>query len=80
MMVGGRMAQGAGGIALGVEIDEERSGAALGGGDGQVDGRGRFAHPAFLIGHAQNPAHRAFLGSKCKLARRSAGVDLRGGF
>ena len=41
--------EGAGGIALRVEIDEEDAPAARGEAGGEIDGRRRFANAAFLV-------------------------------
>jgi hypothetical protein len=59
-MIGRGVAERTRGVALRIEIDQQRASAAFGGGDGQIDGGGRLSHAAFLIGHAQNPAHRGF--------------------
>ena len=58
MAVGRLLAQAGRGVALRIEIDQQRARAGLGQADGQIDGRGRLADAAFLIRHAQDPAHR----------------------
>jgi hypothetical protein len=40
--------------ALWVGINQEDAFSLLGKGSGQVDGNGRFAHPAFLVQYADN--------------------------
>jgi len=42
-------------VALGVEVDEQRSEPALGEGEAEIDDRGRLARPAFLIHHGDDP-------------------------
>ena len=57
-MAGGRLqAEAAGGVALRIEIDQQRLRSRLGHCAGEVHGRRGFAHAAFLIGHAVNPNH-----------------------
>ena len=57
-MAGGRLqAEAAGGVALRIEIDQQRPRARLGHRPGEVHGRRGFSHAAFLIGHAVNPNH-----------------------
>jgi hypothetical protein len=64
------MAQTRGGVALRIEIDQERAFAGLGQSDRQVDGRGGLADSAFLIRHTQNAAHRFLPFSLARLGSR----------
>jgi hypothetical protein len=53
-------AESAGGISLGIKVDEEDSSACQGESYGQVDGGGCFSNAAFLVCDCQDVAHRLF--------------------
>ena len=57
MAVGRPVAQAGRGVALRIEIDQQRARAGLGQPDGQVDGGGRLADAPFLIGDAKDATH-----------------------
>lgn len=57
-------AQTGSGIALGVRVDDEYLKVIGSKGCGQVDGGGRFSHPAFLVGYGENSAQGAMLARK----------------
>jgi hypothetical protein len=54
----GREAEAAGGVALGVEVDEQGAAAARREAGGEVDGGGGFGHAPFLVGD-RNDLHRS---------------------
>jgi hypothetical protein len=53
----GRGTEAGGGIALRVEVEQERAEAASGQAGREIGGGRRFADAALLIGHAENPSH-----------------------
>ena len=54
---GGGDAEAAGGVALGVDVDDERRPARLGESGGDVNGGGGLADPALLVGHGDDLGH-----------------------
>jgi hypothetical protein len=57
MTGGGYDPQSASGIALRIEVHEERAIACEGKGPGEIHGGGGFPHPPFLIRNAEDPRH-----------------------
>jgi hypothetical protein len=53
----GRGTEAGGGVALRVEVEQERAEAASGQAGREVGGGRRFADATLLIGHAENPSH-----------------------
>ena len=56
----GALAQAAGGVALRIQIHQQRALAPRGHAGRKVDGRGRFAHAALLVGNRDDFSHAYF--------------------